>query len=240
METFHAFSAFVMHELKNFVSMLSLVVQTAERNFGDPEFRADALASISQTTEKMKRMMDRLAVLSRKLELECTVADLNDVARDALSGLNGALGSRIVGEFGKIPAVAIDPIQMKKVVTNLVLNAEEAMAAKGEIRLSTTESDGKVVLMVSDTGCGMTRDFIEERLFKPFSTTKSGGFGIGLYQVKGIVEAHGGTIEVESAVGRGSTFRVLLPKEAVEPRNRKPQNRDVLRNHKTPTEQGQT
>ncbi|PWB63152.1 MAG: PEP-CTERM system histidine kinase PrsK, partial [Deltaproteobacteria bacterium] len=131
METFHAFSAFVMHDLKNFVSMLSLVVQNAERNFGDPEFRADALASISQTTEKMKRMMDRLAVLSRKLELECTVADLNDVARDALSGLNGALGSRIVGEFGKIPAVAIDPIQMKKVVTNLVLNAEEAMAAKG-------------------------------------------------------------------------------------------------------------
>ncbi len=66
---------------------------------------------------------------------------------------------------------------------------------------------------MSDDGCGMTREFIERRLFKPFSTTKSGGFGIGLYQVKGIVEAHGGRIEVESGVGRGSTFRVLLPKE---------------------------
>ena len=66
---------------------------------------------------------------------------------------------------------------------------------------------------MSDDGCGMPREFIEGRLFKPFSTTKSGGFGIGLYQVKGIVEAHGGKIEVESGVGRGTSFRVLLPKE---------------------------
>ena len=102
---------------------------------------------------------------------------------------------------------------MKKVVTNLLLNAAEAMAVRGEIRLSTAEADGRVVLTVSDDGCGMSREFIEEQLFKPFSTTKSGGFGIGLYQVKGIVEAHGGRIDVESGVGRGSSFRVLLPKE---------------------------
>ena len=72
METFHAFSAFVIHDLKNFVSMLSLVVHNAKGNFEDPEFRADALQSISQTVDKMKRMMDRLAVLSRQLELART------------------------------------------------------------------------------------------------------------------------------------------------------------------------
>ena len=94
METFHAFSAFVMHDLKNFVSMLSLVVHNAKGNFEDPEFRADALQNISQTADKMKRMMDRLAVLSRPLEVERTRADLNDVARGALSELNGALGTR--------------------------------------------------------------------------------------------------------------------------------------------------
>jgi len=213
METFHAFSAFVIHDLKNFVSMLSLVVHNAKGNFEDPEFRADALQNISQTADKMKRMMDRLAVLSRPLELERTRTDLNDVARGALSELNGALGSKVAAEFGPIPALAIDPAQMKKVVTNLLLNAAEATGAKGSIRLSTAQSDGWVVLTVSDDGCGMTREFIEGSLFKPFSTTKSGGFGIGLYQVKGIVEAHGGRIEVESAVGRGSSFRVLLPKE---------------------------
>jgi len=213
METFHAFSAFVMHDLKNFVSMLSLVVHNAKGNFEDPEFRADALLNISQTVEKMKRMMDRLAVLSRPLEVERTRMDLNEVARGALSEMDGALGSKIVREFGNVPAVAIDPVQMRKVVTNLLLNAEEAAGAEGEIRLSTAEADGCVVLTVSDDGCGMSPEFIQGRLFKPFSTTKSGGFGIGLYQVKGIVEAHGGRIAVESGVGRGSSFRVFLPKE---------------------------
>ncbi len=213
METFHAFSAFVIHDLKNFVSMLTLVVHNAKGNFGDPEFRADALENISQTAEKMKKMMDRLAVLSRPLELARARTDLNDIARDALSEMNGALGSKVTAEFGQIPALAVDPEQMKKVVTNLLLNAAEASGDGGDIRLSTSQANGWVVLTVSDDGCGMTREFIEGRLFKPFSTTKSGGFGIGLYQVKGIVEAHGGRIEVESGVGRGTSFRVLLPKE---------------------------
>jgi len=162
----------------------------------------------------MKRMMDRLAVLSRPLEVERTRTDLNEVARGALSELNGALGPKVAAEFGKIPALAIDPVQMKKVVTNLLLNAAEATGDVGAIRLSTAQADGWVVLTVSDDGCGMTREFIEGGLFKPFSTTKSGGFGIGLYQVKGIVEAHGAKIEVQSSVGRGSSFRVLLPKGA--------------------------
>ena len=160
-------------------------------------------------------MMDRLAVLSRSLEVERTSTDLNEVARVALSEMVGALRSKVVREFGDIPPVAIDPVQMRKVVTNLLLNAEEAAGAKGEIRLSTAEADGCVVLTVSDDGCGMPPEFVEQRLFKPFSTTKSGGFGIGLYQVKGIVEAHGGKIEVDSDVGRGSSFRVLLPTEKV-------------------------
>jgi putative PEP-CTERM system histidine kinase len=216
METFHAFSAFVMHDLKNFVSMLSLVVHNAKGNFGNPEFREDALRSISLTVEKMKRMMDRLAVLSRPLEVERMPADLNDVVRGSLSGLNGALGSKVVAEFGKIPTLALDPAQIAKVVTNLLLNAAEATGAGGNIRLSTAEgAGGWVVLTVSDDGCGMPPEFIERRLFKPFSTTKSGGFGIGLYQVKEIVEAHAGRIEVESDVGRGSSFRVLLPAETV-------------------------
>lgn len=213
METFHAFSAFVIHDLKNFVSMLSLVVHNAKGNFEDPEFRTDALESISQTVEKMKRMMDRLAVLSRPLEVERARTDLNDVARGALSELNGALGSKVAAEFAKIPALAIDPAQMKKVVTNLLLNAAEATGTGGNIRLSTAEVNGWVLLTVSDDGVGMSPEFIGRSLFKPFSTTKSGGFGIGLYQVKGIVEAHGGKIEVESGVGRGSSFRVLLPRE---------------------------
>ena len=92
---------------------------------------------------------------------------------------------------------------------------EELAALVGADVVERWTSNEGGELEVSDDGCGMSRGFIEEQLFKPFSTTKSGGFGIGLYQVKGIVEAHGGKIDVESGVGRGSSFRILLPKETV-------------------------
>jgi putative PEP-CTERM system histidine kinase len=212
MEAFHAFSAFVLHDMKNFVSMLSLVVRNADRNLDNPEFRKDAIRSVSQTVEKMKKMMERLSALSRDPVLQGEAIDLDELAREVAAEMKGTLRSQIVGEFGGALPVEGDPSEIRKVLTNLVLNAEEAMEHGGEVRIATYATDGKNVLAVSDRGCGMTREFIAESLFKPFATTKSQGFGIGLYQVKRIVEAHGGSIEVDSDVGKGTTVRVLLPR----------------------------
>ena len=100
---------------------------------------------------------------------------------------------------------------MQKVLLNLLLNANEAVAGQGEIQVATEQQDGWVSLSVRDNGCGMSPEFIEHSLFQPFHTTKSKGLGIGLFQSKKIVEAHHGRIEVESEEGKGSTFRVLLP-----------------------------
>jgi signal transduction histidine kinase len=77
--------------------------------------------------------------------------------------------------------------------------------------VETHVSDGHVILSVCDTGCGMSDDFVQRRLFRPFQTTKKQGIGIGMFQTKAIVEAHGGTVQVESGLGKGSTFRVALP-----------------------------
>lgn len=215
MEAFHAFSAFVLHDMKNFVSMLSLVVQNADRNLDNPEFRKDAMRSISQTVEKMTRMMERLAALAREPGLAADPVDLNGLVREVAAQMKGAVRSRVVEEFDGLVPVVADAAGIRKVITNLIMNAEEATAAGvGEIRLSTCTKDGKAVFAVSDNGCGMTPEFVSQSLFKPFATTKSHGFGIGLYQVKRIVEAHQGMIEVDSAVGRGTTVRVLLPQGA--------------------------
>jgi len=213
LDTFHSLSIFLLHDLKNFVSMISLVVENMNLNFDNPEFRKDALASLTLTAEKMKRLMERLAALSKTPDPCYASVDLNAVVQETLVEIGKSIKSKIIEDLHDLPVIHVDPVQIKKVVTNLLLNAEEAITGEGEIRLTTSVQDGMVTLSVSDNGCGISSEFLENRLFKPFSTTKSQGFGIGLYQLKSILEAHGGRIQASSEVGKGSTFTVALPIE---------------------------
>jgi len=105
----------------------------------------------------------------------------------------------------------MDPEQVQKVVTNLLINAREAIAGRGEIRVETSIDGTWAMLTVTDTGCGMGPDFLSQSLFRPFQTTKKQGIGIGMFQCKMIVEAHHGKIEVQSELNKGTTFRILLP-----------------------------
>ena len=99
-------------------------------------------------------------------------------------------------------------------LTNLVLNARDALGSGGCIQVRTEHQDGRVVLSVADNGCGMSQSFVKDSLFRPFQSTKKKGLGIGLFQSRAIVEAHGGGIHVETEVGRGTTFLVSLPVSA--------------------------
>jgi signal transduction histidine kinase len=105
----------------------------------------------------------------------------------------------------------LDGEQISKVLLNLLLNAQQAAGAQAKIRISTHKNNGHAVVAVEDNGPGMAADFIRNRLFRPFQTTKKEGMGIGLFHSKMIVESHRGRIEVESHQGHGTTFRVLLP-----------------------------
>ena len=98
---------------------------------------------------------------------------------------------------------------MLKVVTNLVLNAREAVLPAGEVRIETAQGNGWVILTVADNGSGMAPEFLNRLLFRPFQTTKKNGLGIGLFQSKIIIEAHKGKVEVASQPGKGTTFRVF-------------------------------
>lgn len=213
MEHFHKLSSFLIHDLKNFVSMLSLVVQNARDNFDKLEFRQDALNTISNTVARMNNLMQKLSTLPKELELKPQLTDLNGVVMEALekSKIQDNRQIRLFKELNGLPKVMVDSEYIEKVILNLILNAVEAMPQGGEIKIGSQRNEKFVEVTVSDTGCGMPREFIDRQLFKPFQSTKNKGLGIGLFQCKTIVEAHGGEILVESEEGKGTSFKVRLP-----------------------------
>lgn len=210
MEAFQTMSAFFVHDLKNAASTLSMMLANFPLHFDNPAFREDALRAIAQTAERINTLMTRLTLLREDLKLNCVETDLNDVVKGAVQSLASAQ-LPLVLSLAPIPRAPIDAAQMEKVVTNLLLNSRDALGADGRIELSTGRENGWVVLAVKDNGVGMEPEFIARRLFRPFQTTKKSGMGIGMFYARAIVDAHGGRIEVRSAPGKGTTFRVLLP-----------------------------
>jgi putative PEP-CTERM system histidine kinase len=210
MEAFQTMSAFFVHDLKNLASKLSLTMQNLPTHFDNPEFRGDALRAISDSVAKINTMSSGLSLLRQKIVLQLAETDLNGLVTTTINMLNGFKAS-ITQDLKPLPKFLMDSEQIQKVLTNLILNANEAVGNEGEIRVATEQKDNWILLSVSDNGCGMSKEFIEKSLFHPFKTTKKQGMGIGLFHSKMIVEAHHGRIEVESEEGRGSTFRVFLP-----------------------------
>ena len=215
MEAFQRMSAFFVHDLKNVASTLSLTIQNLPVHFDNPDFRNDAVRTISESLTKINGMCSRLSSLGQKLELQRTRSDLNELVKNTLLSLNGCLKALPTQDLQPIPGILVDPEQMQKVLVNLLLNANEAISEGGGLEVATGQQDGFVVFSVTDTGCGMSPEFVEKSLFRPFQTTKKKGMGIGLYQSKMVVEAHEGKIEVESEEGKGTTMRVLLPVEKI-------------------------
>jgi putative PEP-CTERM system histidine kinase len=211
MEAFQTMSAFVLHDLKNLSFSLSLTMQNLPIHFENPDFRNDALRTIQGSVAKINDICGHLSVLSKKIELKRTEIDLNELTESTLRSLNGCVQGSLLKTLQPIPRVSGDPEQIEKVLTNLILNANDAAGNGGEIQVSTGQREGWIVLSVVDNGCGISKEFLERCLFLPFKTTKKGGMGIGLFHSKRIVEAHQGRIEVESEEGKGSTFRVMLP-----------------------------
>ena len=211
LEAFQTISAFFVHDLKNAASILKLTLQNLPLHFDDPVFRQDTLRSIGATTNRINQIIERLGALGSKLELRPSPVDLNLVVEQAIENVNGTPGIELAKEFEPLPKLMADSDQLRSVVTNLLLNARDAVGEGGRIEVKTGSQDGWVALSVSDDGCGMTPSFLRDSLFRPFKTTKKKGLGIGMFQSKMIIEAHRGSIRVKSDVGKGTTFQVLLP-----------------------------
>ena len=212
MEAFQTMSTFFVHDLKNAAYSLGLMLENLPVHFDDPEFRADALRGIGSTVGRINYLIERLGTLRRKLEAKTSSLDFNQLVAETLDALPGAPANlEMRRDLRPLPEVAADREQIQSVLTNLVLNAREALEEGGCILVETSQRDGQAILAVSDDGRGMSPDFLRDCLFRPFQTTKKKGLGIGMFQSKMMVEANRGSIQVESALGKGTTFRVSLP-----------------------------
>jgi putative PEP-CTERM system histidine kinase len=209
MEAVGKVSAFVAHDLKNLVYTLSLMVENARQYMDDPEFQADMLDTVEGTVNRMNIIIAQLKTLPEKRALDRRRTDLGELVRETCA----MVASCNVELDGEVLA-AVDREELHKVVLNLLLNAVDAVEGRGEVACRVGRDSEGVFIAVKDTGCGMEEEFVRRKLFQPFVTTKKKGLGIGLYQCKQIVEAHGGRIEVRSALGRGTVFTVRLPAAA--------------------------
>jgi len=208
-ESFNRMSTFVVHDLKNLVSQLSLMNANAEKHKNNPEFQADMLETVSLSVQKMRLMLQKLSRID--VEEKPVPLAIDQVVRQAVAN-KAAFEPRPqldVRDTGL--RVLADRERLERVVGHLIQNAIEATPKDGRVTIALSREDGAVQIEIVDTGEGMSEDFIRERLFKPFESTKSAGMGIGVFESREYINELGGRLEVSSRPSLGTTFIVILP-----------------------------
>jgi putative PEP-CTERM system histidine kinase len=208
-EAFNRMSAFVVHDLKNIVTQLSLMMKNAQRLHANPEFQQDMLLTVESSLEKMRRLMLQLregATPPGGLH----GVDLTPMLR-RLAALAHARGRAIEVECVEGLATRGLEDRLERVLGHMVQNALDATPSDGRVWLRGSRHSGQVRVEVGDTGIGMSEDFVQSKLFRPFSTTKPQGMGIGLYESFQYIREIGGAIDVVSQPGQGTVVTVLMP-----------------------------
>ena len=224
-EAYHRLTAFVMHDLKNLAAQLSLLVSNAEKHKRNPAFVDDAITTIANSTGRMQRLIEQLQ--RRETQSLKRRVQFGEVARQASSRCQGRDPRPACGAIADDIWIEADPERLTMVVEHVIRNAQEATPADGRVTVDVGFEGGvaegdvadttrlrvpTAILTVSDDGAGMSREFVQERLFKPFDTTKgSKGMGIGAYQVREYIQSLGGRVEVRSAPGKGTVMALRLP-----------------------------
>lgn len=213
LEALRKFSAFFVHDLKNITTKLSMTLQNFPDYYDNPEFRKDALSLFHQSVDKLKVLSGRMAQLREAPSINPKLEELEKVVTSSLSEIEPPKGVTLMQKHEKISPFAFDGEQISRVITNLAINAVEAVGDKGIIEVRTYRQNGWIVLEIADNGPGVEEEFVATSLFHPFKTTKPNGLGIGLFQCRTIVEAHGGNIAFRNRPEGGATFHVYLPGE---------------------------
>lgn len=209
-ESFNRTTTFVIHDLKNLIAQLSLLLANAEKHKHNPEFQADMLGTVESAVARMNKVLAQLRRGSDEI-LTSESVPLADILRDAAASKQAFKLCPIL----ELPAdglrVRAERERLTRAIGHLLQNALEATPADGEVTMRGFAQDGQAIVEIDDTGCGMDDEFIRTRLFAPFDSTKGAGMGIGAYECRETLRALGGDIEVDSEPGRGTRFRLRLP-----------------------------
>lgn len=210
-ETFNRLSAFLVHDLKNVVAQLSLIGSNARRHRHNPEFVDDAFNTVDDATAKMKRMLASLRQRQSEVESD-ELVDLGELLAAAVASKAEARPQPAFRSADEPLPVRGSRDHLLSVVQHLLQNAIEATPADGQVTVAVERRAGEVRTTITDTGSGMDRDFIHNRLFRPFDTTKGkAGMGIGAYESRHLIGTMHGELLVESEPGSGTTFTIVLP-----------------------------
>jgi len=208
-ESFNRTTTFVIHDLKNLIAQLSLLLANAEKHKHKPEFQADMLDTVANAVTRMNKVLAQLRRGSDATQAQSVV--LADILDEAVTSKQA---------FKLRPTLELPPASLRvraerdrlaRAIGHLLQNALEATPPTGQVTLRGFEEAGRAVIEIVDTGCGMDDEFIRTRLFQPFDSTKGAGMGIGAYECRETLRALGGNIEVDSTPGLGTHFRLSLP-----------------------------
>jgi len=206
LRAFNKLSAFVVHDLKNLITEVSLLLRNLEVHYENPKFKQDALFTLRNTLEHMNRLILTLRRKERRMDL----LNLKELIEEVVKTLEIEKMERITLLMDLLEDVYIkgDKEEVGSVFTNILRNSIEAIKERGEIRIRATLRGETVLVEIEDTGSGIEKDFLEKKLFRPFMTTKKKGLGLGLFHAKEVMNSIGGKIEIESTEGKGT--KVLL------------------------------
>jgi putative PEP-CTERM system histidine kinase len=209
-EAYNRLTAFMMHDLKNSIAQLQLIVANADRHKSNPEFIDDSIATIENAAERMTRLIEQISSASATLRLQQVVLD--DLVRTAVARCAQRAPIPTLTALAADATIEADAERLTAVIEHVIRNAQDAATSASVVSVETSSADGEVTIQVTDTGRGMEPEFVRERLFRPFDSTKgSKGMGIGAYQTREYIQMLGGRVEVLSSPGSGTRFSITLP-----------------------------
>lgn len=205
-------SAFLAHDLKNVLAQLQLLSKNAKRHKDNPEFIEDAFETIESAVNRLKKVVDHLRKKDTIINATETFSVHSVIQQACMDRSSVQPAPRYIPKQNNAFSITTDKERFYNILSHLIQNAQEATPPDGSVTISSSLEKGIYTICIEDTGAGMTDDFIESRLFKPFDTTKgNSGMGIGAYDAKKFVEQLNGYIDVQSEPGCGSSFTICLP-----------------------------
>ena len=203
-------AAGMAHEIKNPLTSIKTFTEYLPLKGADPAFREKFQKIVGSEVNRINHIVKELLEFSKPGKLAIRKTNINSLLDETLDLLNNEFlisNIKVNKDFSVVPALSIDPSQMKQALLNILLNAKDAMPKGGILRIKTGPTDQNVYISISDTGCGIGKEDLNH-LFDPFFSKKKGGTGLGLSVVYGIIEKHGGKISVTSAPHEGTEFRI--------------------------------